>query len=232
MVILAADTSNAQQLPRLVDGAHIQLSGNLVVERRVNRQFIMVKKKESYLAVFDTDESREVREIGIELDGRQSELRTLIGKKVSVSGKLQLEPSSPYYFNGVSPDADSVRPEGGPVLLPKAAMAKPPVPNDVKKYQAEVTFSVKNDAFVFKASSIDGSPLPSGPKYLSCGLNGPGDVMNCYCADGFKPVAMGKMAGKTFVKTEPVASDWSFAQFSLPDPANAPVTRAVMCVRK
>jgi hypothetical protein len=232
LLAFAAHTSHAQQLPKLVDGAHIRIAGLLMVEQRENRQFVMVKTKESYLAIFDADDAKQVRELGVELNGRQTELKALAGEQVIVSGKLQLESTSPYYFNGVLIVADSVRAEGSAALLPKMPQKSPPLPEELKQYRATVTFSAKKDTFLVKAWNIDGKPLASGPPYLSCGLNGPGDVMNCDCSDGFKPVAVERGDIQSFAKSETVTGDWSFAQFSLPDPAKVPVIRTVTCARK
>ena len=59
---------------------------------------------------------RIVQEIGLTLDGQWDALKALVGQQVSVSGVIQLEPTSPYYLNGTLIVAKSIRLANGSVL--------------------------------------------------------------------------------------------------------------------
>src|SRR6185436_17524048 len=109
--------SFSQQPNTLINGAHIQLVGTVGLEARVNRTFIVIKPGQSYIAVFDDTDQRRVSEIGITLDGQW--LQPLVGQTISVLGVIQLEPASPYYWNGTLIVAESIRLANGTVLTPK-----------------------------------------------------------------------------------------------------------------
>jgi len=190
----------------------------------------MIRTGREYTAVFDVDDMQKVSEIGVSLEGQYASLKKLVGQRVTIDGKLQLEPLSPYYFNGVLLVADSIKPSAGSVLLPqKAPMAI--IPPELKEYLATIVFSAKQDSFSYKAQNADGTPLTPSGQYLSCGLNGPGDVMNCYCAAKFKPVETGQLKGKVFIPEDAIVDDY-FAQFGIPEQVSRSVSRTVKCVRK
>ena len=230
LVLLLSVDCRAQQPEKLLDGAHLHLNGTLVMERRGNRSFLMIRTGQEYMAVFDASDTQKVSQIGVTLDGQYESLKKLVGQRVTVDGKLQLEPVSPYYFNGVLLNADSIKPPAGPVLLPKKATAAA-LPPELKEYSATVIFSAKESSFSYKAQNADGTPLTPSWQYLSCGLNGPGDVMNCYCAAKFKPVETGQLKGKVFIPEDAIVDDY-FAQFAIPEQVSRSVSRTVKCVRK
>jgi hypothetical protein len=94
--LLSCSSSLAQQTRSLIDGAHIQLVGT--IEPSGNNAYIVIKPSQPYRAVFDDKDHRRVHEIGLTLEGQRDSLKALIGKKVWVSGVIQLEPTSPLLF--------------------------------------------------------------------------------------------------------------------------------------
>ena len=191
----------------------------------------MLQPDAPYEAIFDTDDHRKVGEIGLSLTGQQEVLQRAVGQRVSVTGTLQLEPASPYYFNGTLILAKSVRLPNGRTLLP-LTMTVTTLPKEITQFSALVTFSPHTQKrFTYQAWDAMGHPLPTSGTYLSCGLNGPGDVMNCYCADGFKFTGTGTINHGQFSKTADPQDGFDFAQFEIPEPVQHYVTEAVACVR-
>src|SRR5664279_1324385 len=110
LVWLLACTSSVSQQPRsLLNGAPIELVGTVGLERVGNNVYIVIKPSQPYTAVFDDTDHRRVQEIGLSLAGQWDSLKALVGQKLSVSGLIQLEPTSPYYLNGTMIVAKSIR---------------------------------------------------------------------------------------------------------------------------
>jgi hypothetical protein len=213
----------------LVDGAKITVEGTLAVEREGYKSFLVVKTGAPYVAVFGPQDRRVVREIWVTLAGENDALRRYIGQTATVSGKVQLEPNSPHYFNGTLILAESVRIGSGVLLVPatEAKPAAPPV--ELKGYSVEVTLS-KLGQFSYEGWDANGHSLAAVKGLLSCGLSGGGDVVNCACADGFKPRGIGRIESGRFVLTE--KATWVFAQFEVPEDGGVEVKRGVGCVRE
>ena len=93
--LLACSSSLSQQPRSLIDGAPIQLVGTVGLEPRGNNAYIVIKPSQPYTAVFDNTDHRRVQEIGLTLDGQWDSLKALVGQKVSVTGVIHLEPTSP-----------------------------------------------------------------------------------------------------------------------------------------
>ncbi len=229
--LIGCCSSLSQQSHSLIDGAPIKLSGTLGVERRGNRSFIVIRPGQTYEAVFDSTDRRNVREIGLTMDGQWDKIRALVGQKVSVSGVIQLEPSSPYYLNGTLILAKSIKLPNGLVLAPKAQISRS-LPDSLNQFQSLVTFAPHtSERFTYKTWDSAGHLVSNSEVYLNCGLNGPGDVMNCYCPDGFAFTGKGKVVNGRFVKTEPPQDGFNFAQFSIADPVRRSVIEGVECTR-
>ncbi len=221
----------AQNLVILNDGATVKLNGKLEVEHQDNKDFLLVKTFQPYLAVFDpkTDQ-RKVQEVGLSLAGREDELRRHVGQTVWVVGTLQLDGTSPYYYNGTLVLASSVHFASGLTLLPKAETAPGAPSADIIQFHVLVTFHPKPSHFSYIVTGPDGHPLTPSENYSSCGLNGAGDVMNCFCPDGFIFTGSGKMTGSQFIMSE--KADMDFAQFEIPENMSGPISKAFECTRK
>jgi hypothetical protein len=230
--VLACGSSLSQQPRSLIDGAAIQLVCTVGLEPRGNNAYIVIKLSQPYTAVFDNTDHRRVQEIGLTLNGQWDSLKALVGQKVSVSGVIQLEPSSPYYLNGTLIIAKSIRLANGSVLTPKPSN-RVELPASVTRFYSLVTFAPRaSERWTYKTWDNNGNLLPSSQGYLSCGLNGPGDVMNCYCPAGFSFTATGTVSDGHFTKTEAPQEGFDFAQFEIADPVRRSVSEAVECTRQ
>jgi len=240
-VFLAGAFGTAYSQQPLVDKSKIEVSGTLTVERVGNHSFLMIRMEKPYLANFDDGDTRSVPEIGLMLEGRNSLLRKYVGRGVIVDGTVQLEASSPYYFNGTLIKATSVRllsrggrPSGN-ILTPFVADAGAGNslshdPRSPVVYHAEFTFFPKQSKFTYRAWDAEGNLLRSKFEYLTCALNGPGDVVNCFCAGGYAPTSQGEMRSTKFVVTE--RAEFEFAQFGIDQSLQHSVSKAVQCTRK
>ncbi len=132
--------------------------------------------------------------------------------------------------------ATSTKLPDGTVLTP--AQERPQVPETTKTYLVTVTIVPRH--FEWQRGVIDLDSHRSLPASAidGCGLNGGGDVMSCFCIDGFVPLRAGPV-------THPLPADlWQqipkselpdkdMAQFALPDPdAKKPQTFQVVCKRE
>jgi hypothetical protein len=232
VLLLVCGSSPSQQTRSLVDGAPVQLVGNVGLELRGNNAYIVIKPGQPYTALFDDTDHRSVQEISLTLEGQWDALKALVGQKVSVSGVIVLEPNSPYYLNGTLIEAKSIRLANGTVLTPKAY--KPAeLPANLTRFHSLVTFAPRaSERWAYQTWDDDGHQLPDSQDYLSCGLNGPGDVMNCYCPAGFAFTATGLVSDGRFTKTAAPQDGFDFAQFSIGDPVLHSISKAVECTGK
>lgn len=230
--MLVCSSSLSQQPRLLVDGAPIEVVGTVGLEAIGNNTYIVIKPAQLYTALFDDTDNRSVKEIGLTLDGQWDALKSLIGQKVSVSGVIQLEPTSPYYLNGTLIVAKSIRLASGTVLTPKP---HEPIelPSSLTRFHSVVTFAPRaSERWTYRTWDDNGRLLPGSKDYLSCGLNGPGDVMNCYCPAGFVFTATGMVSNGHFTKTASPQDGFDFAQFAIADPIRRSITEGVECTRK
>jgi hypothetical protein len=135
-------------------------------------------------------------------------------------------------LNGTLIVAKSIRLANGSVLTPK-----PPnrveLPASLTQFHSLVTFAPRaSERWTYKTWDNNGHFLPSSQGYLSCGLNGPGDVMNCYCPAGFSLAATGTVSDGQFTKTEIPKDSFDFAQFDIANPVRRSVSEAVECTRQ
>jgi hypothetical protein len=215
-----------------MDGAPIQLVGTVRLVPRGNNAYIVIKPSQPYTALFDDGDHRRVQEIGLTLDGQWDALKAIVGQKVSASGVIQLEPTSPYYLNGTLIVAKSIRLANGSVLIPKPY--KPvELPVNLTRFHSLVTFEPRSsERWTYKTWDDNGHLLPGSQDYLSCGLNGPGDVMNCDCPAGFAFTATGVIRDGRFTKTAAPQDGFDFAQFTIADPVRGSVSKVVECTRR
>jgi len=227
----AVSRSRAQSVAELADGQKVKITGKIALERRGNRTFPMLRVEKPYLAIFDKDDKAQVTEVEILLDGQGAEIKKYLNQTVTVEGKAQLEPVSPYYFNGVAIHADSVTLSNGTVLQPVVYREQTPLPPQITRFRTLATYSPAKGSFSYQASDSEGHSLPQGENYLSCGLNGPGDVMNCFCPKGFEVASFGTQKDGKLVLTEKPRPDLPFAQFGIPEDLKGPISKAVECAR-
>ena len=233
LVWLLTCTSSLSQQPRsLLNGAPIELVGTVGLERVGNNVYIVIKPSQPYTAVFDDTDHRRVQEIGLSLAGQWDSLKALVAQKLSVSGLIQLEPTSPYYLNGTMIVAKSIRLANSSVLTPKPS-ERVELPASLTQFHSLVRFAPRaSERWTYKTWDNNGHLLPSSKDYLSCSLNGPGDVMNCYCPDGFTFTATGKVSDGHFTKTAAPQDGFDFAQFRIADPVRRSVSEGVECTRQ
>lgn len=225
LVVCATAICFAQRDPTLEDGATVTARGTITLQNRGNRAFIVLRTEHSYIAIFDEKDRRTVPEIGIAMPG--VDLEKYVGEVVTVKGSVMLEPASPYYYNGTLITADSIRLSNRTVLLPKNVPAVPPRAFPWTRYWVLATFSPRTHSFVYRGWGSSRVPVPDTAGLLSCGFNGAGDVLNCFCADGFVATGTGWMQGNRFVLTDKPTME--FAQFTIPEELKAPISRAVQC---
>jgi hypothetical protein len=232
---IGSRSAQTPQLHEFLDGAQIELAGTIQLERIGNRTSIVLKTKDAYLALFDQGTHRRmVHEVEIMLAGQYEALKQHAGQSVSVSGVVQLNAESPYYFNGALIQAKSLRFPDGKVLLPVLDSVQP-LPVTLERFYALVTFSPNSpnsSDFSYKARTTDGQLLPIGPRYLSCGLNGSGEILNCFCGEGFEATGQGRLEGERFVLKGRPDKEWPVANFELPEGLQHPISYAVECTRK
>jgi hypothetical protein len=145
---------------------------------------------------------------------------------------IQLEPTSPYYLNGTLIVAKSIRLANGSIFTPKP-YNRADLPARLTQFHSLVTFAPRaSERWTYKTWDNNGNLLPSSQGYLSCSLNGPGDVMNCFCPDGFVFTATGTVSDGHFTKTETPRDGFDFAQFVIADPVRGSVSEAVECSRQ
>ena len=225
---MACHLAQAQHVGTLVDGTSISVTGFVLLKNVGNNAYFLLKLAQPYEAVFEETDRRLIREIGLCWDGQRDAIQALVGQNVTVHGQVQLEPVSPYYFNGTCIRADSIQQQNGVTLVPKKQIATP-LPAELIQFHSLVTFTPHSSKrFKYQTRDAKGRELPQQDAYLSCGLNGAGDVMNCYCPAGFASTGKGTIG---FSTTETADSGLAFAQFELADPVHGSVRHTVECTR-
>lgn len=224
-VLTLSGTMIGQQKPRipeLHDQSQVSVTGTLKVEWQGWRRCLFLKTPAPYRLMFDPQESspRQASEIEITLEGQGDDLAQYAGRTLVANGKLQLEAVSPYYCNGAMIIAKDVSLPNGKSLL--ARPSDTAVPASIEKYAL-----TPRSNWRFSAQDASGRSL--GAKNMAgCSLNGGGDVLNCFCAEGFKPVSGYSITGRTRDEGE---DQGGFFQFGLDEEAKHPVTINVECVR-
>jgi len=214
------------RIPELHDQSQVSVTGTLKVEWRGWRRCLFLKTPVPYRLIFDPQESspRQTSEIEITLQGQGNDLAQYAGQTLVANGKLQLEAVSPYYCNGAMIIAHDVALPNGPALHAKPSSTN--IPASIEKYVASATLIPRSN-WKFSAQGSSGSSL--GTENLAgCSLNGGGDVLNCYCVQGFKPVSGHSISVGMRSQGE---DQGGFLQFGLDEEAKHAVTINVECVR-
>jgi hypothetical protein len=212
----------AQQPARLTDGQTVTMRGTLRMRPAGRLQYVVVQTSEAYVPVVRGQDLQPAREIGLRGYGRYDVLYAHRGQQVTVSGSVSTDDASPYYLHNVAIAVTSVRLANGTELRADAVPRRP-IAADVGQYQASVQLPA--DLAAPWRYSARGQADPDR-QFLSCGSNGGGDVVNCYCAKGFHATkAQQAIAGRV-----DDARLMDFAQFDVGDDARS-VELSVTCSR-
>jgi len=226
----------------LVDGATVTIHGQLQIVFRGFRSFFVVKTVTPYRLMFDPSESEPsvVNEIPVLLTGNSEQLGVLKGKQIAVTGKIQLEAVSAYYLNGIFLMADSVQASDGIKIVPKEY--KRPVIT-VSQYMASVTMVPNQWQRRYHAWDPATSLTISTEDLSGCGLNGGGDVVNCFCIDGYHATRIGTARPGQKVMLQDVKKQWQdsgllpeqyegYGQVGIDEDARQSVVIQVECTRE
>ena len=231
LVLLPPTAIHGQDAPILLrDGQQVTLTGRITMEPAGRLQFVTIKTAKSYQPMVSEDARTEhpadaTNEIGLSGYNRYDLLYPHRGQAVTVTGTIMTDSASPYYFHNVSLKASSIRLANGDDLIgtPRHEIT---FTADVKEYRALAELH----ADLAAPWSYNPRSAPSRDAYsLSCSSNGGGDVVNCFCAKGFHPIA-GQSAGRDIRKAAVLFHDGSLAQFETGDDKLA-VELSVTCSR-
>ena len=226
--LLLAPSLTAQAPVPLHDGQQVVLHGILTMEPAGRLQFVTVKTTASYVPVFTEDGGKEVpgetlHEISLSGYFDYELLYAHRGQEVTVTGKMATDETTPYFWHGTRLQATSIVTMNGVDLRGKERGTQ--VAADVGLYRAEVTLPA--DLAAPWRYRLDGRPMTE--RYLSCSSNGGGDVVNCFCAQGFHPTETTSSI-KDSVWQSKALSKMKMAQFGVGDEAREAVL-SVMCSR-
>ena len=216
----------------LLDGDVVDLRGTLRIERRGWNELLVLHTAIPYRlsseAAGDAPDphSGPVQDIGLTLPGQDDLLARFAGKSIRVSGRLQLAPASPYAWNGSLVFAITIALPNGDYLNPK--LPDPGLALSIRHYVASATLQPRLWPRLYTARDADTHrPLPT-PNLAGCHVNGTGDVLNCFCTDGFH-ASRGLL--HTAADTQTATITPTSARFTLPEPATTPITAEVDCIR-
>lgn len=229
LLLLSFGISAAQQPVPLRDGQRVVLHGTLTMEPAGRLQFVTVKTTGSYLPIFHEGGGKEssgetLQEIGLAGYADYARLYAHRGQQVTVTGKMSTDDATPYFWHGTRLQATGIRSADGVDLRGKAGATWIAV--DTGLYRAEVMLPA--DLAAPWRYSFEGKTVGEGT-YLSCGSNGGGDVVNCFCAQGFHPMETRSSVGGRPWQGE-VLNDMHMAQFRVGDDARA-AELSVTCSR-
>jgi hypothetical protein len=183
--------------------------------------------------MFDSSESEPkiVHQIPVLLNGNDDLLSSFVGRSVTATGKVQLEAVSPYYLNGVFLMADSVNVLEGKTLQ---QVEFRPISLTVPKYMANVTLIPHQYVWKHRVWDPVTSHNLSTQNLSGCGLNGGGDVVNCFCIDGYGPTRIGSAEAGHKLTLDAVTEDFAklgFGQTEIDEDATQPWIIQVECTR-
>ena len=220
--------SAVAQTPILHDGDQIDLRGMLVIKRSNWSEFLVLRTARPYrlLPSAEAASPDSIQEFGLTLPGQDDLLARSAGRPIRVSGRLQLAQASSYCWNGTLIFATTVALPGGNYLSPRPP--DPGLPLSVRRYSASATLQPKLWPRLYTARDLDTHRSISIPNLAGCRVSGGGDVLNCFCSDGFQPT---RSLLHTAAGAQSGTMSQSFVQFALPTPADTPVTAEVECAR-
>jgi len=223
-ISLPASAQPRGRIEELRDQTQVTLRGKLRIEQRGWRTCFFIETPTQYRVMFDPSEvkPRLLDLIEFALPGQTSTLRRNSGRNLTVTGKLQLEPSSPYYCNGAFISGDQVTLRNGTKLR---KLSEPRLPRSIAQYNTRVTLAPGAD---WKFTTRTSTKKQLGTANLAgCSLNGAADVLNCSCIEGFQPVK--RNASDPSLPSQD--SQDNLLQFDLDQDARQPLTINVECFR-
>ena len=237
LVLLTAGSSLGQSSSTLLrDGQQLTLTGRLTMEAAGRMQSVTVKTVAAYQPVFKGERSGKdeqasvLHEIGLAGYSDYALLYAHRGQQVTVTGKMATDNASPYFWRGTRLQVTSIRLANGMDLLRSQVPANEPIAIDTGTYDTKAMLPADLAApWVYTAN---GEPAREG-RFLSCGSNGGGDVVNCFCAKGFHPIAAEALLKGSRSQGQ-ISSDMNVAQFGVADKEGNyqfPVTLSVTCSR-
>lgn len=223
LMLLLVAALPAQSPTTLREGQQVTLHGTLVMRPGGRLQFVAVHTTEAYLPMVGGREAKSTQELGLSNYHRYDLLYAHRGQAVIVRGTVSINDASPYYLHNVSLKVASIRLADGTELVGKPRTASR-IAVDVGEYQASVALPADlEEPWQYRAQ---GSP-DMEQRFLTCSSNGGGDVVNCFCADGFHPL---HARSTTRGVDAQVLADMHMAQFGVGDDARR-VELAVTCSR-
>ena len=238
MTSIPSRAAEANQPTRLTDGMPFSVRGKLQIKFRGWASYLVVALDHRYLADFGGSEPvLPVTTVELRSAGNWKRLTPHIGEDVQAEGKLQIDPASPYYWNGVILMAATVQLADGTILRPEAFKAAI-LPSNLERYVVTVTMLPNTVNWPHQAVDLDTGKQVPGEDLDGCALNGGGDVLNCGCVEGFRPVRAAVVAhshGPADWRSLPMPDmiDSNTAQLGLPDAdATSRQTYQVVCERR
>ena len=218
----------AQQPIPLHNGQNVTLHGTLTMQPSGRLQFVTVRTQETYVPLVQTEhggaETSAEPTAEVSLAGYHSYrfMYAHRGQNVVVTGKMLTDDVTPYFFHATRLELQTMAlSDGTKVLLPRATTRR--VLPAVRGYRAKVILLA--DLAKPWRYSVGHKQDVSG-QYLSCDSNGGGDVVNCFCTNGFHPVHSHSSSGVD----GRIFADMQMAQFGVGDDARR-VELSVTCSR-
>lgn len=225
-------TAEVEKATTVCDGEPLTAKGTIAARFTGWDSRLVVQTASAYRADSGEDGVSTVREIEVDPSFHLYELSRHIGEAVTVKGKIQLNFSSPYYWNGVMLIPTSITLADGRVLLPVLKPEGGPIPSKVQSYLYIMTMIPRT--FDRAIQVIDLASRQDLPKEQAggCGVSGGGQggVMNCGCADGFIATKGGVAAHQLPIFELKPFDD--VPQLQVPEAATHPLTVELICVRK
>ncbi|HMH12076.1 MAG TPA: hypothetical protein VK578_03110 [Edaphobacter sp.] len=185
----------------LKNGEDITISGRLTIRGYGWRRFLVIETNSPYKLDFDAEDGGPTiaREIAFYLAGQTEVVEKMRRQEVTVTGKLQLNPWSPYYWQGTMLQARNLRLKLGKILTAtKENQFDSPWPDGPKTFAVAITMFpnklLPQYALLPKLNRNATVPLGFG-----CGVNGGGDLLNCSCPTGYVGSQTGKVENGQFV---------------------------------
>lgn len=212
----------------LKNGQEVHLSGRLVMKGYNWNRFFVLQIAKPHKIMFDKEDGgpTDSSQIGFYLSGQTAAVEKHVGEEITVEGKLQLNQTSPYYWEGTMIQAHSVNLGSDTKLLSKPEAQDQSWPDGPDRFIAIITmlpnrmepqYSTLKENVISKAA----------PRGFGCGVNGGGDMLNCRCPEGYTGSHTGKIKNGQFIALQ---SD-TVLQPVIGENAKRSVTVAAECIR-
>ncbi|MBS1814456.1 MAG: hypothetical protein JSS87_06240 [Acidobacteria bacterium] len=225
--LLLFATLMSAQTSVVKDKQHVRVSGVVEIRGGPNKFFYVLKVPRSYTLAFSKEEGgpRLTQEIAFAVPNKlRDQLITHIGEEVTVEGEMWLEPTSPYYWNGNMVQTTAITLANGSVLrtAQRETCTKPD-----EDYTVRVTIPTTAASWHYEAVQKSTQTKLIG-NVASCSTNGGGDVINCFCAEGFMPTSLALRSGKRQDEGQ-IFTDMSMAQIGIDEDRKATAILTLKC---